>query len=227
MNQMIATVVALAAIAGVTVYEGIRFGFWNDADPEELNHFAARIVRVPESFGNWTSSESKIDEAQLGPAGIRAYISRDYINSKTGAKANLFLVCGKTHPMAIHSPDQCYAAAGFKQGDTSRKYIHADGRTAELWEAHFTRELDLHEQALHICWGWAPDDSVWQAPTNPRPHFSNKNALYKIYVITRPGEQSDNKPTADAFLEEFLPVLDKSLFAPAEPEQTTVAQTTS
>jgi hypothetical protein len=211
-------VVALSAIAGVTVYEGIRFGFWNNADPEELNHFAERLERVPSQFGDWTSEESKVEQREIGAAGIRAYVARDYIHKKSGAKLNVFLVCGKTHPMAIHSPDQCYAAAGYARGETNRRYIQAEGRTAELWGAQFTRDTELGTQRLEVLWSWAPDDGIWQAPTNPRPHFSNKNALYKIYVIAQPGTEVENRLAADVFLEGFLVELDKLLFKPTEAE---------
>ena len=223
MNQLVAMVIALSAIAGVTVYEGLRFEFWTTTDPEELNHFAERVEAVPASFGDWSSAAAQVDDEQLRAAQVRAHVSRDYVNAKTGAKVNVFLVCGKTHPMAIHSPDQCYAAAGFEQGDPSRKYVTANGRTAEFWSSRFTREANLERQALDIVWGWAADDGVWQAPTSPRPHFSNKNALYKIYLITAPGAESD----AELFLKDFLPVLDKRLFTPVEPKNENPAETTS
>jgi hypothetical protein len=227
MNQIISMIVALSAIAGVTVYEGIRFGIWNDADPEELSYFAERLEGVPREFGDWTSEEAKVTQTEIDAAGIRAYISRDYVHKKSGAKLNVFLVCGKTHPMAIHSPDQCYAAAGFARGETNRRYIQAEGRTAELWGAQFTRDTELGLQKLDVLWSWAPDDGNWQAPTNPRPHFSNKNALYKIYVIAQPGTEVDNRLAADVFLEAFLVELDKLLFAPNEPEVVETAQTAS
>jgi hypothetical protein len=223
MNQLFAMIIALSAITGVTIYEGIRFEFWSTADPEELDRYAERLEGVPESFGDWTSVPAEVDDVQLRGAHVRAHVSRDFVNQKTGAKVNVFLVCGKTHPMAIHSPDQCYAAAGFLQGDTSRKYIDANGRTAELWSSRFTRVANLEQQALDIVWAWAADEGVWQAPTSPRPHFSNKSALYKIYVITQPGAEGD----ADAFLKEFLPILDEVLFRPAETKSETIEETTS
>jgi hypothetical protein len=212
MNQFVAMVIALSAITGVTIYEGVRFEFWSSADPEELNHFAQRLKSVPQSFGDWSSQPADADEEQLAAAQVYAHVSRDYIHGKTGAKVNVFLVCGKTHPMAIHSPDQCYAAAGFEQGDPSRKYVDVNGRAAELWSSQFTREANLDRVALNIVWGWAADDGVWQAPTSPRPHFSNKNALYKIYLISSPGAEADT----EQFLKDFLPVLDERLFTPVE-----------
>jgi hypothetical protein len=220
MNQIMATVVALAAIAGTTVYEGVRFGFWNDADPEELNQFAKLLADVPESFGDWTSEPAPYDANQLAAAEVREHVSRFYIHRRTGAKLNVFLSCGKTHPMAIHSPDQCYPAAGFTKGETSRQYKHYNGRVAEFWFSRFTRTAGIQEEAQDILWSWAPDDGNWQAPTNPRPHFSNKNALYKLYVFSVPGAHSDNKAAADAFLEEFLPVLDERLFKANQPKET-------
>jgi hypothetical protein len=227
MNQIIATIVALSAIAGVTIYEGIRFEFWNSADPQELNYFAERLEGVPREFGDWTSEEAKVEQGQLNAAGVRGYVSRDYVHKKSGAKLNVFLVCGRTHPMAIHSPDQCYAAAGFSQGEMNRRYVQAEGRTAELWGAQFTRDTEVGAQKLEVLWSWAPDDGNWQAPTNPRPHFSNKNALYKLYVIAQPGLEVDNRLAADVFLEKFLVELDKQLFAPIDAEAEEPAQTAS
>lgn len=227
MNQIIATIVALSAIAGVTVYEGIRFGFWNDADPEELTYFAERLEEVPREFGDWTSEEARIEQSQLDAAGVRGYVSRDYVHKKSGAKLNVFLVCGKTHPMSIHSPDACYAAAGFTPGEMNRRYVQAEGRTAELWAAQFTRDTDVGEQKLEVLWSWAPDNGNWEAPTNPRPHFSNKNALYKLYVIAQPGTKVEDRLAAEVFLETFLVEINKLLFAPIEAEAEEPAQTAS
>jgi hypothetical protein len=215
MNQVLSAVVALAAIAGVTVYEGVRFGFWSDADPEEINRFVELLRGVPESFGDWTSEPAKSDEVQLTAAEVRGHFSRDFIHRKTGARVNVFLACGKTHPMAIHSPDQCYPAAGYKEGERSRKYKIVNGRSAEFWYARFTRSAGFQQEDQDILWSWAPDDGNWQAPTNPRPHFSNKNALFKLYVFSAPGEQPENKLAVDEFLDDFLPILDERLFKPA------------
>jgi hypothetical protein len=223
MNQLVAMIIALSAITGVTIYEGVRFEFWRTTDPEELNHFAKRLETVPESFGDWSSRPAAVDDVQLAAAQVRAHVSRDYTNRKTGAKVNVFVVCGKVHPMAIHSPDQCYAAVGFTQGDPSRKYVAVNGRTAEFWSSRFTRQENLETQALDIVWAWAADDGIWQAPTSPRPHFSSENALYKIYLMTPPGAEAD----ADQFLKDFLPVLDKALFTPAEPKTEPAEETTS
>jgi hypothetical protein len=223
MNQILAAAVAFTAIAGATIFEGIRFEFWSNSDPEMLNVFEERLKSVPESFGDWTSEPAAVDETQIAAANIRAHVSRNYTDQKTGRKVNVFLVCGKTHPMAIHSPDQCYAAAGFKQGDANRKYIPVDVRTAERWVSRFTPTEGFDQPGVSVYWSWAADDGFWQAPSNPRPHFSNKDALYKLYVITAPGEEA----VADQFLADFLPVLDKLLFKPAATASQEAAETTS
>jgi hypothetical protein len=218
MHQILATVVALAAITGATIYEGIRFGLWNDADPAELAYFTERLTGVPESFGDWTSEPAPEDAGQLAAAEVRGHVSRIYENRKTGAKVNVFLACGKTHPMSIHSPDACYAATGFTQGDTNRRWVDVNGRMAEFWAATFNREAMLQRESLDIAWAWAPGDGLWQAPTNPRPHFSDKDALFKLYVITRLDAQSNNQQASEAFLAEFLPLIDKILFEAEKPE---------
>ena len=218
MHQILATAVALVAIGGVTIYEGVRFGLWNYSDPAELEHFAARLKSVPEEFGDWKSEPAPEDAAQLAAAEVRGHVSRIYENRTTGAKVNVFLACGKTNPMAVHTPDACYAATGYTQGETNRRWVHANGRQGEFWAAPFSRTTLLQEESLDIAWAWAPAEGPWQAPTNPRPHFSDKDSLYKLYVITRLDEERTTQGASEAFLTDFLPILDKLLFEPAARE---------
>src|SRR5688500_18533009 len=133
MHQILATVVALVAIGGVTIYEGIRFGLWNYSDPAELEHFAERLKSVPEEFGDWTSEPAPEDAEQLAAAEVRGDVSRIYSNRVTGAQVNVFLACGKTNPMAVHTPDACYVATGYTQGETNRRWVNANGRQGEFW----------------------------------------------------------------------------------------------
>jgi hypothetical protein len=218
MNQIIATVVSVAALAGVAAYEGIRFGFWNDADPRELETFVERLKSVPDSFGEWSSQAAKTDESQFAAGGVRGHVARDYENTKTGAKVNVYLVCGKTHPMAIHSPDMCYTAAGFAAGEKNHQYIEFGDRVGEFWFSRFTRDNSLNREELDILWAWTGEGGQWEAPSNPRPHFSDKNALYKLYLISHPGTTIGPEPASHVFLKEFLPILDKVLFEQPQPQ---------
>jgi uncharacterized protein DUF3485 len=217
MNQIAAYVIAGAAILGVTIFDGLRWERWGARDPAELDRFVNQLSHVPLKVGEWDSEPAPYEEKQIAAAEIRGHYARVFRNRSTGATVNVFLVCGKTKPMIDHSPDQCYAAAGYKlQGEAHREPIAFSKSKGEFIRGHFSRPSALGTEHVEIHWGWTHDGD-WTAPTAPRMTFANVGALYKLYVITTP----DASHPGEKFLEEFLPILEKQLFrAPlSEPQR--------
>jgi hypothetical protein len=58
-------------------------------------------------------------------------------------------------------------------------------------------------------------DGEWEAPTNPRPHFSGAPWLFGVSLVLRGGQITDEtaRTIGINFLQEFLPKLDEELFA--------------
>lgn len=214
MNHQIATfALALAVLGGVTVYEGNRWGRWGQVDTAEIEEFAARMKAIPENFGDWTSVPVQQDDSQMARAGLVAYVSREFENQKTGAKVRVLVACGRVHDVVIHTPDQCYVAAGFKaEHESHTNGVHYGERKGEFRGALFTREEGGSQEREDILWSFS-HDGEWKAPISARMEFANATALYKVYVMMPPGQASGGMAANEHFLKDFLPELDKVLFS--------------
>lgn len=202
------------------IYEGFKTDRWEKADPEEVAHFAERLKSVPTAFGDWVSTPVEVDERQNKAAGIAGQFTRNFRNKVTGDEISVFLVCGPSRDMIIHSPDQCYVAAGFKlDGEDRRETVAAPSGPAEFFNARFVKQETLEKVQLEILWSWSYA-GVWEAPSVTRMHYAGKPALYKVYAIHKVVGQNAkaSKESANVtFLKEFLPKLDQALFQDRAP----------
>ena len=193
MNQIAAYTIAGLAILGVTIFDGVRWERWGARDPAELDRFAEQLRLIPHSVGDWDSKPAPNDDSQIKAAEIHGHYSRIFQNRRTGATVNVFLVCGKTKPTIDHSPDQCYAAAGYAlQGEADRDSIDYGDRKGEFKRGRFGRETSLGSEQVEILWAWT-HDGEWTAPTSPQMTFASVGALYKLYVINTPEISVDGK----------------------------------
>lgn len=210
--RVAAVVLALAALVGAAVFEGIRGQRWGV--PEDLKAAAAKLDAVPAAFGDWDSAVVEIDRKILERAEAVGSVSRVYRNSRTGAVVSVLLLCGPAGPIASHTPDVCYAGIGYTmEGGQVRKTIDPPAGPAAYWSARFVK--DPAEPALEVCWAWRGGET-WTAADSPRVEYAANGVLYKFYVtrLVRPGSGIPGRPEPDPirdFLTEFLPQLRTAL----------------
>lgn len=158
-----------------------------------------------------------IDARQLAVTEAAGHLSRSYIHRRTGAEVAVVVLCGRPGPISLHSPEVCYAGAGFTlRGETETCSVPGENApAAQLFKATFVKEGPAPE-ILKVFWAWKAD-GAWAATTNPRLAFARSTVLYKLYAIRRLGRPDENpaqEPCLD-FLRAFLPELDKRLSPPA------------
>ncbi len=199
---------------------GLRTDRW--VVSRELQDAAARLAKVPAAFGDWEGLDQKIDGRELEAAGIVGYVMRRYENRRNGAALTVLLVCGRPGRISVHTPDVCYAGAGYVAAQSPERLPLNPGPTrptAEVMWADFVKEKASVPAQLRIFWAWSTG-GPWKAPENPRLAHASHRALYKIYTIREtagPAGPVDGDPGV-AFLKEFLPVLEGTLApAPARP----------
>ena len=89
---------------------------------------------------------------------------------------------------------------------------YGDGQSADFKLGVFTKPGPIPD-TIRIYWGWSTDGK-WSAPGAPRFTFARHPSLYKMYVISRvrdPRNPDQAGTTARAFLDLFLPALQKAL----------------
>lgn len=229
---IIPAAVAAAIILITSVVQGLWTERWGSRVGEQLRGYAAAIDDMPLIVGDWEAPEieeepSEADRQQLDAAGAIGHLSRTYRNPKTGDAVSVYMICGASRNVAVHTPDACYPGAGFRmEGDSQPYSIQTGATNSEFTTAVFLKEEPTGTQRLRLFWAWN-SSGEWEAPAMPRLRFGGRTALNKIYLISQspPGEAVGDSPIIE-FAQQFLPLANAKLFpeqqaAPAAPTEAT------
>jgi hypothetical protein len=208
MLRLVPPLIAAALLVGT----GIVHGYWTDrwTPAVEPRLAADRLATIPMTIGDW---EGKIpDKPGETVPGVVGSVQCVYTNRVTGQVVTLALVCGRPGPVAIHTPESCYAASGYDLGPRSAVNVEPG---IDFWTADAIRVKATEETRLRIFWAWKGGQG-WAAPDDARTTFARYPVLHKLYVLRELNSLSE--PIKDdpglAFLRAALPVLDARLFAP-------------
>ncbi len=203
-------------IVAFGVGEGVWTNRWSLMDgPEQAS---AKLVAVPQIVGDWEGKDQELDPRQIARAEISGYLMRQYTHRATGATMQVLLVCGRPGPTSLHTPDICYAGAGYAQaGALVPQVVEGAGSPAGFWTGRFDKPGPQPE-SLRIYWAWNAT-GAWSASDNPRWEYAHHRFLYKLYVVrplTKADEPLADDPTPE-FMRVFLPEVQKCLFGQAAP----------
>ncbi len=212
----------LPAAAGVvlilltTIVQGVWTDRWAPTHSEELEVFAAALRNVPDHIGDWETQETtEMDPREREAAGAYEDLSRTYRNPHTQDVVSVYLICGASRHVAVHTPDACYVGSGFRIEDKIRPYtIRFGDSSAEFRTAQFLKEDRTTQHTVRVFWAWNASGN-WEAPDMPRMKYGGRTPLNKLYLITRttPGAALEDSPAIE-FAEVFLPAVTDLLFPP-------------
>src|SRR5687768_16522198 len=137
----------IPGIAGAVllVGYGVAEGWWTNrwAPPIDWNAPIERLERIPLRLGSWIGENVKLTERELAIGHIKGYWHRRYLQPSNGKIMTVLLVCGRPGPIAAHSPEVCFAGAGYSQvGVATRRTAPARYKNGngEFWTASFRRD---------------------------------------------------------------------------------------
>jgi hypothetical protein len=210
----------LGAGAAVLVVAAVVQGSWTNrwGVSTALEDAVGRLERIPLDVGGWRGQPFEVDPEQMASAHVAGYAARRYESPSRMQSVTAVVLCGRTGPLAVHTPDICYQGAGYEaEGPPGRFSFRPSGADdeAEFRVMTFRKEGEQLGQ-LRLFWTWSGGDH-WLAPTNPRWTFARHPILYKLYVL-REKRSDDRGPLTDdvcvKFLRLFLPELDRALKTP-------------
>ncbi len=199
------TMLLVAAVASAVLNEGL-------SDPAALSAAALRLQQIPGQIGAWTSAAEKIDDRELRLAEISAFIRREYRHAETGRAVSLTILCGPAGPMSVHPPTACFEGVGYSliSGPTVVGITDDTEQTISLKKASFRLQDSSLSEVVRVFWGWSIDGE-WDAPGSPRMSYRGQPWLYKLYVVDRAYEATEDLAQSEAFLREALPEIRKAL----------------
>ena len=194
---------------------GVVHGTWTDrwGPSGQLQQALAALPRVPAAFGDWSGTDETLDANTMTVGGIKGYVSRRYTNPRTSEAVAFLIVCGRGGPMSVHTPDVCYAGAGYRPvGPEQRRAVEAGGRADQFAVGKF-RKVGVVPSQLEIYWAWSRDGVTWQAPADTRAALARYPALYKMYVVREyvPGSPAEGGDSCQNFLRRALPDIRQAL----------------
>jgi len=201
--------VCAVLIGTLGVVHGIYTDRWGPSG--QLTQALENLPRVPKKCGDWNGEDVSYDEESLAHAGIRGGVFRRYTNPKTGESISMMIVCGRGGPITVHTPDICYATAGFRQLTAEQKKEVDTGASQRdsFYVARFGNPTAVAPTQMEIYWTWSRDGRTWRAPDNPRFSFARAPALYKMYVVREfaPKSRAEALETNEEFIRQALPVI--------------------
>lgn len=165
----------------------------------------ARFDAVPLTLGDWAGVPTPVPAKHLRIAEAQAHLSRTYTQAGTGAAVAVLVLYGEPGPLGAHTPETCYAGAGFRQLGAPTSHP-VPGRDAVLWATRF--ETPATPPAVcRVVWGWGTG-SEWRASEDPRVDFAADRRIYKLYAArTVPVSGLAEADPTTALLTRLLPAL--------------------
>src|SRR5689334_4408569 len=111
MLRILPLLAALLLVVGAGLIEDLWINRYGSS--AELESAVARLESLPLKVGAWEGEPLTLDEKQITRAGVRGYLLRRYVHRATGRALTVLLVCGRPGPVSVHTPDVCYASAGY------------------------------------------------------------------------------------------------------------------
>ncbi len=211
MSRWLPLLLLVTVVVGSGIAHGLWSGRWNLSDGAE--RAAIRLADVPTTIGDWDGRLGELSPRHMRVAELAGARVCDYINRRTGSVVSTLLVCGRPGPVSVHTPEVCYAGAGYETIGPRSRFVNPALADAAFWISDFRKANTATPDRLRIFYAWSAK-GPWTAPQNPRLTFFRQPVLYKLYVIRQLAQADEpvEEDPAVEFLKVFLPQVEKSVF---------------
>lgn len=216
---MVGLAVALLATSATVRYwqsrgvdEALRQGLKSPFELKEL----------PMTLGDWKGTDEPLDPAIARATGCSDSVFRTYSNEKTGARVSLILLYGPAEEVSIHSPDNCYPAAGYGLvGGVERRNVEA-GKSRYPFESMVYIKGEggrTERQEVYCTWRYS---GQWNPARAVMKKLERLPGMYKVHVTRQvvPGELREVGNPCESLLAELMPWVDRRLAESASPTST-------
>jgi Protein of unknown function (DUF3485) len=152
MKNTIRIVLAFGLIVGTGLVNGAWTNRWRPS--RELSAMAARLQSVPTTIGDRTATSTVLPANELSMTGAVGYFLRYYRNAKSGVTITALMLCGLLGMISTHTPDVCYAGAGYA---ITTRSLHQQTYGKPERRAHFRTATasrgGTSPSILRIFWG--------------------------------------------------------------------------
>jgi hypothetical protein len=174
-----------------------------------------RLADLPETLGPWVGQSEAMDSAIARATGSTDSIFRSYQHKVTGQKLSLIVLFGPSTEMFVHSPDNCYPAAGYHKtrGPTGRT-IKSGPASWPFFETVYAKGEGgkAEQQEVYCTWRYS---EVWTPGLTTQKGFERIPGMFKVQVGRQVQDKEielleDGNP-CEAFLSQLMPEIDRRI----------------
>jgi hypothetical protein len=207
-SQKLSLITVFLAVGLSGVISGVWTHRWTAAASLDV---AVSLTQLPLTAGEWDGRELPVVPMELAAARAAAIARRQYVNRRTGQAASALLISGRPGPISVHTPDICFAGAGYEQLGQPTRVSGPDNDGSTFWVLNF-QKTGVVGMRLRVYYAWGYG-GPFQAADNPRVNFASRPLLFKLYVVCDgdfDGKSTVNDPIPD-LLRALVPLLRASL----------------
>ena len=174
-----------------------------------------RLADLPMTLGYWVGEREDMDPAIARATGSTASIFRNYQHRVTGQRVSVIVLFGPSVEMYVHSPENCYPAAGYeKLGRTRSRTVAAGGASWPFHEMLFVKGEGgkVDQQEVYCTWRYS---EAWTPELTSTKGFLRIPGMFKVQVARRVQDREldllDVGNPCESFLAQLMSELDRRI----------------
>jgi hypothetical protein len=207
--SMTTRVFAWISAFAIVLAAGAVYGHYSNrwGPPTDLVAAGEHLKTLPPEIGDWhLQDESTMSAGTIEMLECAGYVSRSYVNVRTGDTINVALIVGPPGPISVHTPEICYSSRNYEligRREATRLASHS-GQAHTFWNTTF-KSKNAFSEKLSVYYAWS-DGSAWSAARSPRFTFAASPALYKLQLagVIGEGRNSETKTPPARFLKALI-----------------------
>ena len=182
------------------------------------------LADLPMTLGDWVGSEEKMDSDIARATGSTDQLFRVYQHRRTGQKVNVIVLFGPSTEMYVHTPENCYPAAGYTQtfGPTWRDVKVGPGQTRPFHALTFVKGEGGQVDRQEVLYTWRYSDQ-WTPNLVTQKGFERIPGMFKVHVARPIRSESelellDVESPCEALIAQLIPEIEARLKPKLPPE---------
>jgi hypothetical protein len=174
------------------------------------------LAELPRTLGDWEGRDETFDPRIAQNAGCTDIVTRSYVHRRTGTRLEVLLLYGPATDVKVHTPENCYAAAGYTQrtGPEPRTVKSEGGQVYPFHALVCTKGEGGRADTQEVYYTWRYE-AHWTPGLVTQKRFERIPGMFKVQLGRRlqPGESVDVGNPCEDFLARLMPDLDRRLAA--------------
>lgn len=203
----------LAMAGGVQAWQDQRF----DAAVLDAKNPPYPMSDLPQTVGPWrmVGEEGQLDDRTIQIAGCSDYITRNYIDERTGVSLSVLVAYGPAERVFPHSPLVCFPSVGFAIDSEGRGHqVPTDRGPAEFRSLIYAKQQAGVAERVEVYYSfrhasqWSPD------AVGTQKRFRHDPAMFKVQVqrlVAQNEERGGPDNPIEEFLAELVPEIERRL----------------